>query len=259
VATVAAALIAHNEASELPGCLDTLSWADEIVLVDCDSTDDTAEIAERRGARVFRRPNVPTLNQNRNFGFDQAQSEWIFIVDPDERIPSALGNEIRRIIEDPNACTAYITYRRNYYFGRWLRYGGNWPDRQLRLFRKGKARYECRSVHEKIRVDGPIGMMQNVFEHHPYRTVSDYLRKFDFYTSRRAEEISAGPPGRHSALKYCLLIPCARFIRSYVLWLGFLDGLPGMFASLFDAVGQFVGYMKACEMAERQTGLQVES
>lgn len=247
MATVAAALMAHNEAAKLPGCIETLSWADEIVFVDCGSTDESAAVAEQCGARVFRRPNILTINENRNFGFDQVRSDWIFIIDPDEFIPPALGDEIRTLIENEDGPAAYVTHRRNIYFGRWLRHGGNWPDTQLRLFRRGKARYACRFQHEKVTVDGEIGITRNTFDHHPYPTVSDYIRKFDYYADRAADVLVTKPPGVSLALRCCLFVPCARFARSYILRRGLMDGLSGLFACAFDAMVEFVGYVKCHE------------
>ena len=131
-------VIAHNEAHELPGCLASVrGLADERIVVDCASRDGTAAVARRLGARVFRRPNLHNLNVNKAFGVAQARGRWVLYLDPDERLTAPLRREIARVIRSGKSADAYEIPRRNFYFGRWLRWGGKYPDRQRRLFRRG--------------------------------------------------------------------------------------------------------------------------
>ncbi len=184
--TISAVVIAHNEASQLQRCLESLTWVNEIIGVDCNSTDETSQIFQQFGVKLFRRPNLENLNINKNFGIEQASGDWILSVDADEIIPLALQKEIIQKLSQNNSYMALSVPRRNYFFNRWLKRGGQYPDRQLRLFQKGKACFPNQHVPEHLTVDGPIGHLSAHFEHYPYNTVQQMLRKIDFYTSFEA-------------------------------------------------------------------------
>ncbi len=251
--TLSITIIGHNEGDHLKELLPQLQWADEVIYVDCDSSDDSLEIANQLGCRTFQRPNLSNLNINKSFAIEQATGDWIFYLDPDERIPPELQEEIRQRIQQPEGQVAFQLNRRNYYFGRWLKHGSQYPDVQLRLFRKGKAHFPNRHVHEKLQVDGPIGKLKADMLHYPYLTVSQYLRKFDFYTSFEAQYLYQQNvhPGFSMGVRYLLLTPISRFIRRYLFKRGFLDGLPGLFAALFDALNYVVRYVKLWELNQR--------
>ncbi len=242
-------LIGHNEARHLEVLLPTLTWADEIVYVDCESQDGSAELARASGCRVFHRTNRSNLNENKWFAMQQASGEWILYLDPDERVPPALAQEIRQAIAAPGRAVAFQMNRKNFVLGRWLRHGSQYPDRQLRLFKKGRARFPCRHVHERLQVDGLVAQLKNDLLHYPYSSVSQYLKKFDFYTTFEADYLFKQgirpSPVRHAG--YLFWKPVTRFIRRYWLKGGFLDGLPGFLAALFDALGWVVSYFKLWE------------
>ena len=145
-------IIGHNEIEHLRELLPQLKWADEIVYVDCESHDGSLEVVREAGCRVYSRPNNTNLNVNKSYAMEQANGDWVFYVDPDERIPEILVSEIEKVIQDTTN-SAFKLNRRNHYFGNWLRHGSQYPDTQLRLFRKDSAHFPNRHVHEKLVVE----------------------------------------------------------------------------------------------------------
>ena len=244
-------IIGHNEIEHLRELLPQLKWADEIVYVDCESHDGSLEVVREAGCRVYSRPNNTNLNVNKSYAMEQANGDWVFYVDPDERIPEILVSEIEKVIQDTTN-SAYKLNRRNHYFGNWLRHGSQYPDTQLRLFRKDSAHFPNRHVHEKLVVEGSIGKLNNDMLHFPYLNISQFLSKFDFYTRVEAGylrdsgvRITAG-----NSLRFLVLKPFSRFFRRYFLKGGFRDGLPGLFCAIFDALNFVVRYFKLWELTQ---------
>lgn len=236
--TLAFTLIGHNEAHNLPRTLESVRWADEIVYVDCESTDGSAEVARRYTGKVFSRPNFINLNVNKQFAIDQARTDWIFYLDADEVIPPALAAELRAVMAADPPEDAFKLPRRNRFFGRWLRHGGQYPDSQLRLFRRGRARFACRHIHERLEVDGAIGRLNEPMDHYTCDTVAVAVRKMDFNSTFNAQELarSGGRPGARMALGYLLRKPLSRFLRRYLLKGGFRDGWPGLIVAGIDSI-----------------------
>lgn len=243
-------IITYNEEENIKKCLESVKWVDEIVIVDGFSTDRTVEICKEYTDKIYQRENVSNLNINKSYGFKEALSEWILYLDADERVSPELAQEIREVLSREDKFVAYKMPRKNYYFGRWLKHGGNYPDRQLRLFRRGKAYFECRHVHEKLQIEGEIGYLQYPLLHFTYPTISHYLKKFDFYTSFEAEYMFKSNK-KYSALSEIAIKPIIRFIRRYFFKLGFLGGLPGFLAAIFDALSRVVSYGKYLEILKR--------
>lgn len=244
--------IGHNEAYHLKELLpELLKWGDEVIYVDCASEDQSYELAESLGCRVFRRPNDMNLNVNKSYAMEQAQGDWIFYVDPDERFEKALMDEVAAKISVTTA-SAFKLPRRNHFFGTWLRHGGQYPDTQLRLFRKGKGRFPNEHVHESLQIDGPIEMLTNPMLHYPYLTISQFLKKMDFYSTFEAKFLyeKGVRPSFWNSVKYLFLKPKNRIFRRYVLKGGFRDGIPGLFAAVFDGVGWMLRYFKLWEMTK---------
>lgn len=251
--TLSITIIGHNEGYHLEELLPTLDWADEVVYVDCESNDDSLEIASKNGCKTFSRPNDMNLNRNKSFAMENSNGEWIFYLDPDERISQRLAEEIlSRLAAGPSE-VAFKLDRRNYFFGHWLKRGGQYPDTQLRLFRRGKAHFPNRHVHEKLAVDGKIGKLQQAMAHYSYLTISQFIQKFDFYTSfeakflqQQGEKVSG-----KNHFRYFLWKPFTRFWKRYLLKGGFRDGVPGFFAAVFDAVNFMVRYFKLWELQKK--------
>jgi glycosyltransferase involved in cell wall biosynthesis len=246
--SIAISIIGHNEEAHLRELLPQLKWADEVIYVDCDSDDGSADYAKSMGCNVYQRPNNSNFNVNKSFGFEQASSDWIFYLDPDERIPSSLKEYLisidkERVLTDSVA--AFRLPRRNYYFGKWLKHGGKFPDFQVRFFIRGRARFEQKHVHERLQVDGEIETLSEAFEHYPFESVSHFIKKFDFYSSFQAQKLSESGVslGFVSALRFFLLKPLSRFFRRYFLKAGFLDGAVGFFVSFFDAASFIAQYL----------------
>jgi len=249
MSTLTVSVIAHNEAQELDGCLQSVRWADEIIVVDCSSTDGTYEVGRTYTDKVFRRENMTNLNVNKSFGISEATGKWILYIDPDERVPDPLRDEILSVIHADSLCDGYFIPRRNYYFGRWLRRGGKYPDYQLRLFRRGKGHFPCEHIHERIRIDGNVGYLQVHLEHYPYRTISQFVEKFNFYTSCEAEYLSHRkvPINAMTKARHLVFRPLSRMVRRYLFKGGLFDGLGGFLACEFDALGSIVSFAKYVE------------
>ena len=244
-------IIGHNEVEHLRELLPQLKWADEIVYVDCESHDGSLEVARETGCRVYSRLNNTNLNVNKSYAMEQASGDWVFYVDPDERIPKILVLEIEKVIQ-ATTNSAFKLKRRNHYFGKWLRHGSQYPDTQLRLFRTDSAHFPNQHVHEKLVVEGSIGKLENDMLHFPYLNISQFLSKFDFYTSVEAGYLrdSGVQITTVNSLRFFLLKPISRFLRRYFLKGGFRDGLPGLFCVIFDALNFVVRYFKLWELTQ---------
>lgn len=246
--------IGHNELKHIQVLLpELLKISDDVIYVDCESSDGSLDFANTLfGVKVFHRKNNFNLNINKTFAMEQAKNEWIFYIDPDERLTKELCDEILQTIESSN-CFAYDLPRRNHFFGVWLKYGGQYPDWQRRLFKKGYAQFPNKHVHEKLQVVGEIGRLNSPLLHFPYLTISQYFKKFDFYSTFEANFLFNEKLIRPSFLNFIIFVivkPKFRFVRRYFFKLGFLDGMAGFFAALFDAVGIVVRYFKLWEISK---------
>lgn len=240
-------VITRNEEANIQDCLTSVNWATERIVVDAESSDRTADLARAEGARVFVRP-WPGFGAQKNFGMEQASSDWILIVDADERVPQALQAEILSRIGQwkPGDPVAYEIPRKNFFYGAWVRQAGVYPDYQIRLFRRGRARYNDVPVHENLIVEGSIGKLVNPFDHYTERRIRDHFRKFGLYTTLAAQEKSKTV---HSVNASDLLLrPLVVFFKSYALKKGYLDGVRGLIVCVFASMYTFVKYAKLWEM-----------
>jgi glycosyltransferase involved in cell wall biosynthesis len=255
--TLSVCMIAHNEEHHIGEALESARFADEIIVADCESTDETALIAKAFGARVFRRPNLSNLNVNKNFAFDQATGDYLLCLDADEIVPKETAREIREVLRKEPNHAGYSLPRRNFFLGKWLKHGGHYPDWQLRLFRRGQGRFPQRHVHERLRVDGSVGRLQCPLDHHPYESIEECRHKLEFYTSFEAQYLfqSGARPSLPRAFRFLCWMPSQRFLRRYLLRAGFLDGLAGWLAIRMDMRNFRLRYRKLCELAraERRT------
>ncbi|MBU0519187.1 glycosyltransferase family 2 protein [bacterium] len=243
-------MIAHNEEAKIAAALQSAAFADELIVVDCESRDKTGEIAKQNGARVFIQPNRENLNVNKNFSFEQACGEWIFCLDADELISVELADEIKRTVEKGCQEAAFFIPRKNHYFGKWLKYGGQYPDWQLRLVRRDKAHFAAKHVHERIQVAGKTGRLKAPLLHYPYDSKGEAGRKLDFYTSFEAKHLlSQGiKPSFRMAYRYLYFKPVTRFVRRYIFKLGFLDGSVGLEAIKMDMANFRLRYRKLVDL-----------
>lgn len=241
---LAVAILAHNEAGELAALLETVAFADEIVVADAESTDDTAAVARRAGAQVVPVKNDFNLNVNKTAAVNACRGEWVLSLDPDESVTPELAAAVEAAVAGGAPYVAYEFPRLNNYFGKYLRHGGAYPDYQLRLFRRGRARFRCMSVHERLDVDGPVGRLEAPLYHNTYPTVADYLRKLPLYVAAGADYLARRGlrPGLAADLRHFLLRPPYRFWGRYLFKLGFLDGWAGFLACFLDAAQGILTY-----------------
>lgn len=233
-----------NEAANLRGVLHSVDFADEIIVVDGGSTDNSRAVARAFGAKLFTRENSRQLNLNKNFGFDNSHCDWILVLDTDERVPSTLGSEIKDAICS-EAYEGYLIKRRNFLGRKWLAHGGWYPDEHFRLFRRGKARFECRHVHEELKVDGKIGKLTNPIDHLTYRNFGEYLSKFMRYTLFESEVfLQFGAKRKYPYLRFLAVEPIRIFLNMYILKTGYLDGGEGLIACFFSALYPAVSYLR---------------
>lgn len=246
------AIIAHNEGTYLADALQSVSWADQVVVVDCGSTDNTSEIAEGAGAEVYREPNRSNLNENKNIAIGHCRGEWIFVLDADERIPDMLAGEIRRVIND-NKTDGFLVPRRNHIIGRWLRHGSQYPDYQLRLFKRDRGNFPAVHVHERLNVNGRIDRLSEPFDHHPYPDLSMLIHKNLRYSEFEAQHLfQQGKTISFSGLIWRIMVKTPlRFLRRYVLKMGFRDGVPGLIMAWFDAENQSLRWIRLWELSRK--------
>jgi glycosyltransferase involved in cell wall biosynthesis len=238
-----------NEEDNIGRCLESARGAGEIILVDSMSTDGTVGIAEKHGARVFTREFVSNADQ-KNWAIGKAGLDWILILDADEYLSADLRDEIARRTADPDA-DGYWLYRRNEFFGKKIRHCGWERDRVLRLFRRGLGRYPERAVHERLELDGRAGRLDEKLDHVPYRDLDDYIDRMKRYSLRGAEELNRR--GRRW-FPGMVIRPSMRFMRMYVLQLGFLDGSAGLTLCMLASVSVFFKYAWLREISRRGRG-----
>ncbi|MHC4663295.1 MAG: glycosyltransferase family 2 protein [Planctomycetota bacterium] len=239
-----------NEEVNIGKCLESVSWVPRILVVDSGSQDRTTEIAAAFTDNIVEHEYVNSAAQ-KNWALDGIDTEWVLIVDSDERVTPALKDEILSTLESPGR-DGYWIKRQNYFLGSRIRHCGWQKDRVLRLFRVSRGRYEHKSVHAEVELKGAAGCLREPLLHHPYRTLAQSFRKLERYTKWAAEDL-ARRGARPSRLKM-LAKPAGRFLRQYVLERGFLDGIHGLILCTFSAVGVFGKYARLWEQNGRARG-----
>ncbi|MDE2252570.1 MAG: glycosyltransferase family 2 protein [Gammaproteobacteria bacterium] len=230
---LAACIITRNEAARIASCIEALRFCDEIVVVDSHSEDDTRAIAARLGARVIER-DWPGYRTQKQFATDAAGCDWVLSIDADEVVTVALRAQIEALRAGGFAgARGWTIPRSTEYFGRFLRHGNAWPDRQVRLYDRRAARWVGYEVHEKIAVEGPVGALSAPLEHYAYRDLDDQLARLDRYASLMAAQMHAA--GRRAGLAQVLLNPAWRLFRGLVIKRGLLDGWRGWMFHVAEA------------------------
>ncbi|HTV82481.1 MAG TPA: glycosyltransferase family 2 protein [Acidobacteriaceae bacterium] len=243
------ALITKNEEANLARTLGSVRWSDEIVIVDCGSTDRTAEIARVFGAKCFVEA-WKGFGAQKNSAIAKCTGDWVLALDADEEVSAELATEIRALLSGTPECDAYFLPRKNFFLGRWMRRGGYWPDPKLRLFRRGAAAFEERAVHETAHCTGRTGRLRGCLQHHAYPTLDGYLEHMNRYSTLGAEQaVAKGKTSRSWAafLWNVYLMPVATFEYNYLLRLGFLDGREGLLLHLYHSAYASWKYAKAWE------------
>ena len=238
-------VITRNEAANIDAALDSVGWADEVVVVDSESTDDTVAIARRRGARVEVR-SFPGYSDQKNYAASLAAHDWILSLDADERVTPELAGEIRALLASEPPRRGYRVPRISHYLGRWIR-GTDWyPDYQLRLYDRRAGRWNGRRVHESVALDGEPGRLTHDLQHFPYRDISHHLATIDRYTTLAAEQMRA--EGRTPSIAAVAAHPPFAFLRNYILRGGFKNGSAGFIVSALNSYYVFLKLAKAREL-----------
>jgi glycosyltransferase involved in cell wall biosynthesis len=250
VPKVTATVITLNEASNIARALESLSFADEIVVVDAESTDDTVAIARRFTDRVIVRP-WPGYTAQKNYAAEQASHDWILSLDADERVTPALAAEIRRLLNREPDVAGFRVPRVTFHLGRWIRSTDWYPDHQLRLYDRRRGRWTGRYVHESVNADGPVGTLRSDLEHYAYRDIAHHLHSMDRYTTLAAKQMFED--GRRAGWFDVLIHPRLAFFRNYVLRGGFRDGMPGLIVSVMNAHYVGLKFAKLWELCSPST------
>jgi glycosyltransferase involved in cell wall biosynthesis len=235
-------VITRDAGGQLEDCLASASFAGEIVVVDSGSTDDTVEIARRCGARVIVQPWLG-FGPQKNFAVAQAIHDWVLCLDADERVTPELAAAIRSELARPPRASAFAVSRRNRFLGRWLKHGEGYPDWIVRLFDRRRARWTDDPVHENVATDGAVARLRGDLLHASAESLDAYIAKQNRYTTLQAAAMHAR--GERAGALRLLFSPLARFVRFYVVRLGFLDGAAG-FAHI--AIGSFASFMKYAKL-----------
>jgi glycosyltransferase involved in cell wall biosynthesis len=236
-------ILTKDEETMIRRCLESVAWADEIVVVDSGSADRTTEICREFGAKVQVTADWPGFGPQKNRALEQASADWILSLDADEWLPAALQAEIRSSIAAPGPHAAFRMPRLSSYCGRYMRHSGWWPDLVPRLFRRGRANFSDDLVHEKLVVNGTIGTLSNPILHESFVNFEEVLDKVNRYSSAGAQMMIAR--GRKGSLLSALAHGFWAFVRTYALKAGFLDGREGFMLAVSNAEGVYYRYVKA--------------
>ncbi len=234
-----------NEESNIEGAIGSLTFADEIIVIDSYSTDKTLLICEKHDVKIIQRV-FDDFSSQKNYAIDQASFNWIFVLDADERIPPELSREILETVKATQDCVGFNIYRTFYFEGHQIKYGGWQTDKVVRLFRKDHCRYDGKLVHERIKSQGQTGILKNRMEHYSYQSEDQYKGKLEFYASLQAKELLQQQ--KKVTLLHRIIKPVFRFLVLYFVRFGFLDGKKGFTLARIHAKGVLQRYLKLEEL-----------
>jgi glycosyltransferase involved in cell wall biosynthesis len=253
--TLSVAIVAMDEEANIGRILDSVRWADEIVLVDSGSKDRTCEIAREHGARVVVEPWRGYVAQ-KQYAIDLCTREWVLLIDADEEVSPGLAEEIRAAIADPNAVSGYWLPRKNLFLGRWIRHGGFYPDPKLRLFRRGQGFVTGHDPHDRCELTPEVPQQTRQFKnaliHYTYPNLTLYLGHMNRYSSLGAQ-LAFAKGHRRFSFSNIVLRPLATFAYNYFIRLGFLDGREGLLLHQYHAVYVSWKYSKAWELGRKKS------
>ncbi len=235
---ISAVILTHNDEKILAKCLESLTWCDEIIVIDDESTDEMVEFAKKHGAKVFTRKLDGDFAAQRNFGLSKAKGKWVLFVDSDEVVTKELAEEIKTVISDKRqVISGYLMKRKDYFLGKWLEHGETANVKLLRLAKKNAGKW-MRPVHEVWDVPGPIGELVHPLLHSPHPSVAQFLGEMNRYSTMNAEYL------KHQGVKASwidsIVYPAAKFFINYFRRLGFLDGTAGAIMALMMSFHSFL-------------------
>jgi glycosyltransferase involved in cell wall biosynthesis len=242
---LSAVIITKDSQDTIEKCLRSIQWIDDIIIVDSGSCDKTIEIASLYTKNIIKNEFIDYASQ-KNLGIKYAKNEWILSIDADEYLSLDLSKEIQEAIKK-NEYDGYLIPFKNFCFGKWLKYGGFFPDYHLRLFKKSKGKFVGDIlVHEGVQVTGKIGKLKSPIMHYAYSSMNQYFEKFNLYTSLEAKGKFIK---NHPVTGYYLFIkPIINFIKRFIIKLGFLDGIQGFLACACSSIYIFVVHLKMLEL-----------
>ena len=240
-------VITRNEAADIAAALQSVAWADELVVVDAESTDDTVAIARRFTDRVVVREWAGYVAQ-KNYAASLASHDWILSLDADERVTPALAHEIQAALSARPAHAGFRMPRVTWHLGRWIRTTDWYPDHQLRLYNRGAGRWAGQHVHEAMALEGTVGLLRGELQHYAYRDLADHLETIDRYTTLAARQMRES--GRRARLLHLVGHPPLAFLRNYIARGGFRDAVPGFIISAMNA---YYVFLKFAKLWERQS------
>ncbi|HEU5231529.1 MAG TPA: glycosyltransferase family 2 protein [Terriglobales bacterium] len=251
--SVSVVIITKNEEANIARTLESVGWAEERIVVDSGSTDRTIEIARQHGARVFEEEWKGYATQ-KNSAIAKGSCDWVLSLDADEEVSPELSTNIRRVITvsgAPSTLNGYFIARRNFFLRRWIRHGGFYPDKKLRLFRRGTGEFVERAVHETMRVNGPTATLSGDLIHHAYPTLAGYIETMNRYSTLAAEVLIRERRVRSSLIWFVMNVrvrPVLNFVWNYFFRGGFLDGREGFLLHWYHNVYVSWKYAKAWEI-----------
>ena len=240
-------ILTYNEEKNIGSCMDSAAFADEIIVIDSGSTDQTAALAAEKGGKVVVHPMTDGFAGQRNFALTQTQAEWVFFLDADERFSPEVAKEVKSIM-DKGEAFAYEILRNNIVFGQPVFHGGHAPDWSLRFYPRAAIRWEG-IVHEAAKVTLPVKRLQACMFHHTYQDWERYFFKFNQYTTLLAQKMYES--GKRSSFKDICLRPAAGFFKFYLLKSGWLDGKMGFILAVFHAFYTMAKYVKLWTLQQR--------
>ena len=243
MASISVVVITKNEEARIRACLETVCWADEIIVVDAYSIDQTVAICHEYTDRVYRR-DWPGYTAQKNWGIEQATGNWVLSLDADEGVTPELRAEIQALLAGASPYVGYLIPRRNYLGSHCMRYAGQYPDYQLRLFRRDRGRF-VGTIHERVQINGPVGRLRGAIVHHTYRDLSDYWLRMERYATMEAQ--AQFQAGQHAGLR-APLSALALAVWLYTVRGGWRGGFLGLINSLFPAFYQFLIAAKLWEL-----------
>ncbi len=257
MAKLSVILITKNEAANIRACLESVAWADEIIVVDSGSSDDTVAIAHEFTPRVYAH-DWPGFGAQKNRALGYATNEWVFSIDADERVTPELRAAIEAVLrKDDGTCSAYRVSRLSSYCGRFMRHSGWYPDHIVRLFKRNEAGFSDSLVHESIEVSGQVGKLDGELLHYSYENLEQVLDKANHYSSAAAQMMLQR--GKTASLSGAVLRGLWAFMRTYFLRRGFLDGREGFMVAVSNAEGTYYRYLKLMLLAQQSAARRSRS
>ena len=235
-------LITKNEAANIKDCLESVSFANEIIVVDSQSSDQTVKIAQSFGAKVENTSDWPGFGLQKNRALNLATQDWVLSIDADERVTPELKQEILAVIDSSSSADCYAIPRLSWYCGRFMKHSGWYPDYVERLFKRGSAQFSDHLVHERLLPNGPVKKLDHHFLHYSFKNFSQVLQKVDSYSTASANQ--AFQQGKKSSVSKAIGHGLWAFFRTYFLRLGFLDGQQGLALAISNAEGTYYRYIK---------------